>query len=348
MEIIIGNPATSGRMLCISIVGADPDTDVEIKPGESHTATVEQGQYVEAEFGPTVEEAAASAEPVDPATVSGSHEEIRTRVDDTGAPAPSPSSLAGNTAYENAALEAAGVQGESGGFVATQSTATPGVEIGAETPVGDAQAAASQEASEPSASEEPESTDEASDTLEAGTGSDTVDASSEPAPIFGGEGSDSVVGNVVLNEGSGEFVPSTVEGGFGNDSISLSNDSITPPVGAEDTFVAAAGDDTIQAGGGDSVITDPAPEVHPDTAAAAVDSPIPVQTEVLNSGEPRAPSAEEVLAVMKALHSEPSVEKTRTGKIQLDTVNQALKAHGFKSIDAATRDKVQDENPGDE
>lgn len=51
-------------------------------------------------------------------------------------------------------------------------------------------------------------------------------------------------------------------------------------------------------------------------------------------------SDDDVRAVIAALETNPSVERTSGGKVQVATVNEALEAKGFKPINAARRDAI--------
>lgn len=51
-------------------------------------------------------------------------------------------------------------------------------------------------------------------------------------------------------------------------------------------------------------------------------------------------SDDDVRAVIAALETNPSVERTSGGKVQVATVNEALEAKGFKPINASRRDAI--------
>ena len=83
-------------------------------------------------------------------------------------------------------------------------------------------------------------------------------------------------------------------------------------------------------------------------AAAATDAPAPsgadsqagTEPPLEQKLEPTDASDTEIRVIMAALASEPSVERTQSGAIHVNTINKALEARNYKPITAAKRDEL--------
>lgn len=106
-----------------------------------------------------------------------------------------------------------------------------------------------------------------------------------------------------------------------------------PEPSTDDTATGGEGDDTAAAGAGDDT-----------TSSGSGDDTVAGGESADQTGEPRDPTDEEVLQVMRDLETAPSVERTQQGHIMNATLREALEARGFKPISAAKGRELMDAN----